>query len=94
MKVKIPENFDFEGGTYKLIEYYRVGSPNRDWDSEGEKRVYRLRGCYDVITTKKYGGLFLQVYTGDDYPDSFDADTLIDLGELLTILQTNYPYHE
>lgn len=94
MKVKTPKNFDFEGGTYKLIEYYKVGSHNRDWDSEGEKTVYILTGCYNVVTTMKYGGLFLQVYTGDDYPDSFDADTLFDLAELLTILETNYPSHD
>ena len=93
MKVKIPKNFDFEQGTYKGIKYYKVDHPEGKWDSDTGKTVYEIDG-YDTYTTKKYGGLFLEIFTGDDYPHCFDADSLLDLSNLLNILQTQYPLKE
>ena len=93
MKVKIPKNFDFERGTYKWIDYHKVDSPEKEWRSDGTKTVYEIDRYY-VETTKSRGKLFLEIFTGYDYPHCFDADSLLDLSNLLAILQTQYPIKE
>ena len=93
MKIKIPKNFNFERGRYNDLDYRKVDYPERQWDSENEKTVYEI-DRYSVYTTKRRGGLFLAVYTGDDYPYIFDAQSLLDMSKLLAILETQYPIKE
>ena len=93
MKVKIPRNFDFEQGTYKDLKYYKVDYPEQEWRSDGTKTVYEIDRYY-VETTREHGGLFLEIFTGDDYPHYFDAQSLLDYSNLLNILQTQYPIKE